>query len=64
MHVHPGAGDGGVVFTVAAPVHVKAVAERVAQFNVVTGFITAARSARSGDGVTVVVEEVVGDARG
>lgn len=63
MHVHPCASYGCFVFAVTPAMHVKTVAERMTELNVVTGFVTTARTACARDGVAVVIEEVVGNAR-
>ncbi len=63
VDIHIGACDGGAVFSVAASVHVKTVAEGLAEFDVVAGFVSTAWATSAGYRVSVGVEEVVGNAR-
>ena len=62
-YVSMGGPDGGAVFSVAASVHVKTVAEGLAEFDVVAGFVSTAWATSAGYRVSVGVEEVVGNAR-
>ncbi len=50
--------DVGTVLAIAAAVHVEAMAERGAQFHIVSGHIRAAGSSRPGDGMAIPVEQV------
>ena len=54
-------GDVGVVLAVASAVHVKAMAERRAEFDIVSRLIAAAGPAGAGDGVAIGVEQVAFD---
>ncbi len=51
-----GPGNGRAVFAVASPMHVKTVAERFAEFDVVPGDVIASGPPGAGDGMAIPVE--------
>ena len=59
VDVHPRPGNGGVVFAVSPAVHVKTVAEGLAEFDIVARFVPAAGVSRARYRMPVGVEEVV-----
>ena len=59
MNFEPGACDIGIVLSVAAAVHIKAMAQRILNLHIMSCFVAATRPTRSRNRVAVVVEQIV-----